>query len=116
VNQIGTLIAIAHALEFEADQLDAEIGFTVSDTAQINTEEVGALSLRTLEAVERMAVCVRVGLPEDAHLVTARIGRYIAESGDRLAGPSREYFLQLPAPDRIHESIVEMQFPLVTAE
>jgi len=59
-----------------------------------------------------MAVCVRVGLPEDAHLVTAKIGRFVAANGDALDGPSREVFLQPPDPQRMHESVVEMQFPV----
>jgi hypothetical protein len=63
-----------------------------------------------------MAVCVRVGLPEDAHLVTAKIGRYLAASGDALAGPGREVFLQQPNPERMHESVVEMQFPIAPLE
>src|SRR5262249_40915573 len=67
--QIGTLVAIAHAVEFEADRLDAEIGFTIADGARPKLREAGALSERELEGVARMAVCVRVGLPEDAHLV-----------------------------------------------
>jgi hypothetical protein len=58
---------------------------------------------------------VRVGLPEDAHLVTTKIGRYLEASGDRLAGPSREVFLQPPDPLRMHESVVEMQFPIAVA-
>ncbi|HEY6354196.1 MAG TPA: hypothetical protein VIY30_06890, partial [Burkholderiaceae bacterium] len=63
-------------------------------------------------AVPRMAVCVRVGLPEDAHLVTAKVGRFLAAIGDTLDGPSREAFLQPPDPQRMHESVVEMQFPV----
>ena len=74
------------------------------------------LTRRTLEAVERMAICVRVGLPEDAHLVTAKIGRYLAASGETLAGPSREVFLQPPNPERMHESVVEMQFAIQPSE
>jgi len=34
------------------------------------------LARRTLEAVARMAVCVRVGLPEDAHLVLVNSWAY----------------------------------------
>ncbi len=52
------------------------------------------------------------GLPEDAHLVTAKIGRFVEASGDTLAGPSREVFLQPPNLDRMHEAVVEMQFPI----
>lgn len=110
--QLGTLVAVAHAMEFESDQLDAEIGFTLTGDAQPKMGEAGELKERELEAVPRMAVCVRIGLPEDAHVVTGRIGRYIAASGDRLAGPSREYFLDLPAPARMAEAVIEMQFPI----
>ncbi|HET7526330.1 MAG TPA: hypothetical protein VFK10_10350, partial [Burkholderiaceae bacterium] len=70
------------------------------------------LRLRELAAVPRMAVCVRIGLPEDAHLVTAKIGRFLAANGDAIDGPSREAFLQPPDSQRMHESVVEMQFPL----
>ena len=109
-----TLVAVAHAPQFEQEELDVEFGFVLED-------DVGALpassplTIRELEAVERMAVCVRVGLPEDAHLVTAKIGRYVEQNGDRLAGPSREVFLQPPDPQRMHESVVEMQFPIEAA-
>jgi DNA-binding transcriptional MerR regulator len=105
-----TLIAVAHSPEFEQDQIDVEFGFALPDDSGLVPEAGSPLRRRTLEAVDRMAVCVRVGLPEDAHLVTAKVGRYLAASGDRLAGPSREFFLQLPDPERMHESVVEMQF------
>jgi hypothetical protein len=59
-----------------------------------------------------MAVCVRSGPPDEAHLVTARIGAFLERGGDALAGPSREAFLHLPEQDRMQESVVEMQFPL----
>jgi len=113
--QLGRLVILAHAPEFEADQLDGEFGFTLAADAQPENTEAEGLCLRELEAVPRMAACVRVGPPEDAHLVTAKVGRYLAASGDRLAGPSRECFLQLPAPERMSEAVVEMQFPIERA-
>ena len=63
-----------------------------------------------------MAICVRVGLPEDAHLITGKIGRFVEINGDMLAGPSREVFLQTPHAERMHEAIVEMQFPICRAD
>lgn len=95
-------------------KLLASLGFeALATTLRRTVPSLGsALSLRELEAVERMAVCVRVGLPEDAHLVTAKIGRYLEASGERLAGPSREVFLRPPDLDRMHEAVVEMQFPI----
>jgi DNA-binding transcriptional MerR regulator len=104
-----TLLAVAHSSQFEQDEIDVEFGYVV-DGLSIGNLRGSALTRRTLEAVDRMAVCVRVGLPEDAHLVTAKIGQYLAASGESLAGPSREVFLQAPNPERMHESVVEMQF------
>jgi len=107
-----TLIVIAHSPQFEQDELDVEFGYAFEDEPKSNVPAGAVVKLRELEAVERMAVCVRVGLPEDAHLVTAKIGRFLEASGDRLAGPSREVFLQAPVLDRMHEAVVEMQFPV----
>jgi DNA-binding transcriptional MerR regulator len=106
------LVAIAHAPQFEADELDVEFGYAVEALDPAPPPKSSVLSLRALPAVARMAVCVRVGLPEDAHLVTAKIGRFVEANGDALDGPSREVFLQPPDPQRMHESVVEMQFPV----
>jgi DNA-binding transcriptional MerR regulator len=106
------LIAIAHSPQFEQDEIDVEFGYVLEDGFDGSPPEGSVLTLRELESVERMAVCVRVGLPEDAHLVTAKIGRFVEAGGDSLAGPSREVFLQPPNLDRMHEAVVEMQFPI----
>ena len=107
-----TLLGIAHSPQFEQDEIDVEFGLVVDDIPAPTGARSHALTRRTLGSVERMAVCVRVGLPEEAHLVTAKIGRYLAASGDSLDGPGREVFLKLPDPERMHESVVEMQFAI----
>jgi DNA-binding transcriptional MerR regulator len=107
-----TLIAIAHSPQFEADEIDVEFGYALEAGFDVELPNRSGLTLRELENVERMAVCVRVGLPEHAHLVTAKIGRFVAANGDQLAGPSREVFLKPPDLDRMHEAVVEMQFPI----
>jgi DNA-binding transcriptional MerR regulator len=106
-----TLLGIAHSAQFEQDEVDVEFGFILPDGSPIEPPRGSVLRRRTLEAVARMAVCVRIGLPEDAHLVTAKIGRFLAAGGESLAGPGREVFLRPPDPERMHESVVEMQFP-----
>lgn len=100
------LVAIAHAPQFETDELDVEFGYAVDALDPAPPPKSSLLALRALPAVARMAVCVRVGLPEDAHLVTAKIGRFVEANGDVLDGPSREVFLQPPDPQRMHESVV----------
>lgn len=104
------LMGVAHSPYFETDDIDVEFGFVLPGNSELEPAAGSPLTRRTLEAVPRMAVCVRVGLPEDAHLFTAKIGRYLEASGDSLAGPSREVFLKPPNPERMHESVVEMQF------
>jgi len=106
------LIVVAHAAQFESDELDAEFGYAVEHLDLAAPPKGSELALRELAAVSRMAICVRVGLPEDAHVVTAKIGRFVAANGDQLDGPSREVFLHPPDPQRMHESVVEMQFPV----
>lgn len=106
------LIALAHSTQFESDEIDVEFGYAVEHLDVAAPPPHSGLALRELPAVSRMVVCVRVGLPEDAHEVTARIGRFVAANGDRLDGPSREVFLQRPDPERMHEAAVEMQFPV----
>ena len=108
----GQLVAVAHSQEFEGDQIDVEIGVTLTADESVAIPAHSPLSIHELPEVARMAICVRVGLPEDAHLVTAKIGRLVEINGDTFAGPSREVFLQSPRLDRMHESVVEMQFPV----
>jgi DNA-binding transcriptional MerR regulator len=106
------LIALAHAPHFESDELDVEFGYAVEHLDLAPPPQHSGLALRGLPAVPRMVVCVRLGPPEEAHLVTAKIGRFVASNGDRLDGPSREVFLQRPDLERMHEAVVEMQFPV----
>jgi effector-binding domain-containing protein len=111
---LGRLTAIAYAPEFELDRIDVEIGFVVESEVrgEIRLADGEQLTVRELPAVERMATCVRVGLPERAHLITGKIGLFMEANGFALAGPSREVFLQPPRLDRMEESVVEMQFPV----
>jgi len=106
---LGPVMVIAHAQEFEPDDLDVELGVALAGPGEVRLE---GLAVRELPAVERMAACVRVGLPEQAHLITSKIGQFVESSGCRLAGPVREVFLEPPRFERMQESVVEMQFPI----
>lgn len=113
---LGALLAVAHAQSFELDEIDVEFGFVLDgDAAEVRAAPGDPLQVRELPAEESMAVCVRVGLPENAHLVTGKIGRFVEANGYALAGPSREMFLQRPQSDRMEEAVVEMQFPIKRA-
>lgn len=109
----GALIGIAHSAEFEADQIDLEIGFLLNGELQMEIVLPDGRKLQQRELpAERVAACVRVGLPEQAHLITGKIAQFVTANDYRLAGPSREVFLQWPNLQRLDESIVEMQYPI----
>jgi DNA-binding transcriptional MerR regulator len=114
---LGQFVAIAHGQEFEPDNIDVEFGFflhaEVGDSVRL--PDGRELTVRDVAPVERLAACVRIGPPPNAHLTTARIGRFIESNGYRICGPNREVFLQQPRPDRMEDSIVEMQFPIEKA-
>jgi len=114
VPRLGSLLAIAHAGEFEPDRLDVEFGFALDApfAGEVRLADGSVLRPRELPRVAHMAACVRVGTPDQAHAVTARIGRYVEANGYRLAGPSREVFLQPPQLEHMERSVVEMQFPV----
>jgi DNA-binding transcriptional MerR regulator len=113
--KLGTLIGVVHSPEFEADQIDVEIGYSLTSAlnARVALTDGRELIERELSAV-RVAACVRIGLPEHAHLITGKIAQFVEANGYQLAGPSREVFLQQPNPQRMEESIVEMQYPIAS--
>jgi DNA-binding transcriptional MerR regulator len=111
---LGHFVAIAHAPEFEPENIDVEFGFFLDEEVGdgIRLPDGRELTVRDVAAVERMAACVRIGPPQNAHLTTARIGQFIESDGYRICGPNREVFLERPHPDRMEHSVVEMQFPI----
>jgi DNA-binding transcriptional MerR regulator len=108
---LGEFVAIAHAQDFEPENLDVEFGFFLSGAVK----PPGRFEVRELPPVEHLACCVRVGPPQAAHLTTARIGQYIEANGYRISGPNREVFLQRPADRGLADAVVEMQFPVEKA-
>jgi DNA-binding transcriptional MerR regulator len=105
-------MVISHSPQFEQEELDLEFGLVFDLEAPMHLGAGTGLTLGELAAVERMAVCVRNGPPDEAYLVTARIGAFLEQNGEALGGPNRELFLHLPEPNRMQDSVVEMQFPL----
>ena len=110
---LGTLTGVSHSAEFEPDDIDVELGFTLeSEPARLPVIAGRKLEIRTLPAHERVATCVRVGSPVHAHRTTARIARYLEATGYGLAGPAREIFLEPPRDGQIDHAVIEMAFPV----
>lgn len=116
-NALGAFVGISHSPEFEPDDIDLELGFVLDrDPPKLPVINGQRLTLQTLPAHAQVATCVRVGSPVHAHLTTGRIARYLEATGYRLAGPSREIFLQPLRDGQIDHAVVEMAFPVEPQE
>jgi hypothetical protein len=114
---LGPFVGISHSSEFEPDDIDLELGFALAaEPGHLPRLSGQTLAIRTLPAHTRVATCVRVGSPIHAHLTTGRIARYLEATGYRIAGPSREIFLEPPRDGQIDHSVVEMAFPVEPQE
>lgn len=113
-NALGNFVVLAHAAEFEPERLDLQLGFFVPHTLDVmlDVPGIGQVSTTDLPGHELVASTVRVGSPQDAHLMSEQIAVFVEDCGLHLAGPSREVFLQRPRLDRLEESVIEMQFPV----
>jgi DNA-binding transcriptional MerR regulator len=113
----GSIIGIAHSAEFERLMPSRRTGFVwtrLTSGPGLPRWGINRLHLRELAAVAHMATCVRVGLPEHAHLITQdRALR--GEQRYRLSGPSREVFLRPRVRIAWKSTVVEMQFPVERA-
>jgi DNA-binding transcriptional MerR regulator len=112
--QLDQFVVIAHAPEFEPEQLDIELGFFLREPVAARVELPNGLVLekRTVPALSHVAVCVRQGPPDESHAAMGQMGHFLERNGYRIAGPNREVFLTPPRPDRMHDTLVEMQFPI----
>lgn len=111
---LGHFVVLSNATEFEPEHLDLDVGFFVESDAPARVELAGGRHADVIElpACELIASCVRVGPPDQAHLLSAEIAFFVEAGGLQLAGPSREVFLQRPRMDRLDQSVIEMQFPV----
>jgi DNA-binding transcriptional MerR regulator len=113
---LGQFVVIAHATEFEPDNLDIEMGFYLQgDTDRAVVLPDGREMTCRQWPSEKVATCVRVGPPQQAHLAAGKIAHFVESNAYRIQGPSREVFLQRPNVARMQEAVVEMQFPIMSA-
>lgn len=112
---IGHFSAIMHSDWFSETDLDTELGFllegAVEDNLTLTLSTGEELRVRELEAERNMLTVTRVGHPKTGHGSYSALGMWAQAKGYRLAGPVREVFINLAPPDRIHETVTEIQYP-----
>ena len=111
---IQNIMVVIHSESWEDDNLDMEIGFIVSDEVDKNHINVAdaQMTLHQLPPMPSMLTLVRVGRPSLGHGNYSVLGDWVNANGYRFSGSGREVFFQFPFPDREHEAIAEIQFPV----
>ncbi len=108
------LTVVAHS-DFEDDELDLEVGFTLpaARTRPVALGDGLALMPGELEAAPELACLVRSGPNYEAHLAFGALGIWMEAHRYRIAGACREVFLELPfaVPDS-DQVVMEIQFPV----
>ena len=101
--------------ELETDELDLEIGYSLTRASNASIRIGGdlILSASELPAVETMAAIVRQGTNAESHTSFSAIGIWIEANNYEIAGPCREVFLELvTGPPGFEGALVEIQFPV----
>lgn len=111
---IQNIMVVIHSETWEDDNLDMEIGFLVADDVDEETVDVGdaTMTLHQLPPMPSMLTLVRVGRPSLGHGNYSALGDWVNANGYQFSGAGREVFFQFPFPDREHEAIAEIQFPV----
>ncbi len=108
------LTAVMHDESFDEVNVDVEIGYIMEKYGgrEIDLPGGETARFRMLPAVDKAAVMVRRGNPENGYDLYASLARWIDENGYDIAGPSREIFLTPPRPGREGEMTAEIQWPV----
>jgi len=97
------------------EQLDLDIGFSLTRASNSSVRIAGDLVLRASElpAVDTMATIVRPGTNSESHTSFGAIGTWIEANNYEVAGPCREVFLEpITGPPGFEGALVEIQFPV----
>lgn len=105
-------MTIFHDGEFKESNLDVELAFPVENIQfeDIHLSNGRVLSVRTLEAVPKVASIIHTGGYDNFPVTYEIIGRWIERNQYNICGVSREIYLR--PPSETEEAITEIQFPI----
>lgn len=111
---VGYGMALFHDPAFRDRDIDWELGFLMSgdsvDSLPLDAER--SLTLAPLPGAPEMATVVHRGAWPELHLGFSAIGAWLEANRYRIAGESREVYLNLVPPEQEDELVVEVQIPV----
>ncbi len=114
-SNMGTFTAIVHNEGYPNNQVDLEMGIVITgEFNQTLTLPSGQqMRMRTLPAVNTMVTSVQVGPPDMSLSCRAAMATWVESNGYEFAGNGRELFIVPPLPGKEHETVLEIQYPVV---
>ena len=112
--KLSHFMALFHSNAFVMENVDIEIGFLLNDRVDesLQLSSGHKLTTRILPRVEMAACAVRVGGFENGYETYGNVGRWVEANGHQMDGLVREVFIEGPYPDRIEETVCEIQLPV----
>jgi DNA-binding transcriptional MerR regulator len=111
------VVVVAYS-DYDDEDLDLEVGFSLvrANNKKVTLPGGAELQLTELPAVDTMAGIVRSGPMYQAHIGFGALGLWMEANRYRMAGPSREVFLEPPFQRPGDASaVMEIQFPVAKA-
>ena len=112
--KLGFFTALFHTDAFVIENPDVEMGFLLNEAVDesLQLSSGHKLTMRILPRVEMAACAVRIGGFENGYESYGNVGRWLEANDYRLAGPVREVFIVPPHPERVEETVCEIQLPV----
>jgi DNA-binding transcriptional MerR regulator len=112
VKETGPVLALYHYHESLEDSIDVEMAVAVTAAERAQSGRVKVYDLPQV-TVASAVYNGSYDAFESVGQVYAAIGKWIQENGYHIVGPSRELYLQAPAPGSAsRDGIMEIQFPV----
>lgn len=113
---LGHFTAIVYSEWYTLENIDIEFGFQledhIDDDLVIPLSNGAAMTVSDLPAEEHMLTVTRVGNPELGHGSYSALGMWAEANGYKFSGNAREVFINFVPPERIDETVTEIQFPV----
>jgi DNA-binding transcriptional MerR regulator len=111
---LGYCLAIFHEPAFRERNVDFELGFLLNNPGEtsIPLPDHRQMTVKRLNPIKQALTYVHTGPWSEIHLGFSVIGSWIETEDMRIAGRSRELYLNLVPPEEDDKLIVEIQIPV----
>ena len=113
--KLGHFIVVLHSDIYDEEESDVEFGFLLPNTEfdPIPLSKEHSLTVNELAGVTTMASIVAQNWEEGPRAYNA-LADWVGNKGLQMAGPTREVFFSLQPPEKMANSMFEIQFPVTT--